>query len=377
MSMSNTGLARTDTSVIGRWWWTIDRWTLSALATLVALGALFTLAASPSVAERIGVDSFYFVHRQFAIIPIAVLVLVGSSLLSPRNVRIVAGIVLAVSLVLVLFTLASGVEVKGARRWISFAGLSLQPSEFIKPAFAIIAAHLFAQQRLKGASPDYLIVCTLFALITGLLLLQPDFGMAMMISAVWFIQFFLAGLPILWVAILVFGGMGGIVIGYQFLPHVASRIDRFLDPASGDRYQISTSLEAFMSGGLAGRGPGEGTVKEVLPDAHADFIFAVIGEEFGLLACLVIVGIYVFILLRGLSRLIGEENLFIVLAATGLLSQFTLQAIINMASSLDLMPTKGMTLPFLSYGGSSLIALSFGMGLFLALTRRRAGSGET
>jgi cell division protein FtsW len=200
--------------------------------------------------------------------------------------------------------------------------------------------------------------------------------MAVVVSAVWFTQFFLAGLRLYWLAAGLAGGVVSFIGAYLVFPHVASRIDRFLDPASGDSYQVDRSMDAFMNGGMWGRGPGEGTVKEYLPDAHADFVFAVAGEELGLVLCLAIVALFAFIVLRGFSRLLQETNLFIVLAATGLFVQFGLQAIINMASSLHLMPTKGMTLPFISYGGSSLLSLGLAMGMALALTRRRFGGAE-
>jgi len=209
-----------------------------------------------------------------------------------------------------------------------------------------------------------------------MLVKQPDLGMAVVVAVVWFAQFFMAGLRLYWVAIGTLAGLGGGVGAYFWLPHVTSRINRFLDPAAGDSYQVNRSIEAFANGGLWGRGPGEGTVKDVLPDAHADFVFAVAGEEFGLVVCVLIVAIFAFIVLRGFSRLLQEGNLFVLLSATGLLIQFGLQAVINMASSLHLIPTKGMTLPFLSYGGSSMLALALGMGMMLALTRRRLGGSE-
>ncbi len=278
---------------------------------------------------------------------------------------------------LLAYTLVGGVEIKGARRWIALPGLSLQPSEFVKPTFAVVSAWLFARYRLRERFPGQWIAIALYALVVGLLIKQPDLGMAAVVSAVWFTQFFLAGLRLVWVALGMATGIAGLVGAYFALPHVASRIDRFLDPASGDSYQVDRSMDAFMNGGWWGRGPGEGTVKEYLPDAHADFVFAVAGEELGLVTCLIIVALFAFIVLRGFSRLLQENNLFVVLAATGLLVQFGLQAVVNMASSLQLMPPKGMTLPFLSYGGSSLLALGLGMGMALALTRRRYGGVET
>ena len=221
--------------------------------------------------------------------------------------------------------------------------------------------------------PGNLISFCLYVLVAGLLLLQPDVGQALVVSAVWFSQWFLAGLPMIWVAVACAVGIAGLTAAYFIFPHVASRIDRFIDPAAGDNYQTDKAMEAFMNGGLWGRGPGEGTVKANLPDAHSDFILAVAGEEFGLIVCLIIVAIFAFIVLRGFVNLMRTTDLFVVIAATGLLVQFALQALINMGSTVNLMPTKGMTLPFISYGGSSLLALAFGMGILLALTRTRLG----
>ena len=368
--------ARTDTSIIGRWWWTVDRWTLAAIACLIFFGVILVFAASPAVAVRIGLDSFYLARHHLMMLPIAVAIVLGVSLMGPRGVRRLAAIGFVVALLLTALTLATGSEIKGATRWISILGFSLQPSEFLKPCFAVVAAWMFAAQNGDGQVPGTLISISLYALVATLLLLQPDLGMTFVVTATWFAQFFLAGLPILWVVALGVLGVAGLVLAYFTFPHVAERIDGFLDPSSGDSYQIDRSLEAFMNGGLYGRGPGEGTVKQFLPDAHADFIFAVAGEELGLLACLLIVGLFAFVVLRGLSRLLRENSQFVQLAATGLLVAFGLQALINMASSLHLMPTKGMTLPFISYGGSSLLALSLGMGMLLALTRRRVGLGD-
>jgi cell division protein FtsW len=298
------------------------------------------------------------------------------SLQSPRGIRRIAGIGFLISLVLLAYTFIGGVEIKGARRWIELPGLSLQPSEFVKPTFAVISAWLFAQYRLNPGFPGHYIAMALFAFVVTLLIKQPDLGMAAVVSVVWFTQFFLAGLRLYWVVTGLVAGAAGLVGAYLTLPHVASRIDRFLDPASDGNYQVDRSMEAFTNGGWWGRGPGEGTVKEYLPDAHADFVFAVAGEEMGLIVCIAIVAVFAFVVLRGFARLMQEGNLFVVLAATGLLVQFGLQAIINMASSLKLMPTKGMTLPFISYGGSSMLALGLGMGMALALTRKRFGAGE-
>ena len=368
---------RTDQSIFGRWWWTVDRWQLLALAVLMALGTVLITAASPPVAERIGIqDTFYFVERHLMMLVPSIALMCAVSMLSPRGVRRVALVVFLVSVALVYATLVVGVEIKGARRWIHVPGLSIQPSEFVKPAFAVVAAWLFSLSRTNPGFPGALLSIALYAFTIAGLLMQPDLGMTVVVSAVWFSQFFLAGLNVILVAILgVLGGVG-LVAAYFTLPHVHSRINRFLDPSAGDNYQVSRSLEAFANGGLLGTGPGQGTVKFSLPDSHADFIFAVAGEEMGLIFCLVIILLFAFIVLRGFARVFNDTNYFVLLAASGLLIQFGLQAAINMGSALHLMPTKGMTLPFISYGGSSLLALGIGMGMMLALTRKRFGPIE-
>jgi cell division protein FtsW len=368
--------ARIDQSQVARWWWTVDRWSLAALGMLIGFGVVMSLAASPPVAERIGYDGLHFVRRHLAMLPLALGLMFAVSLQPPRTIRRIAVIGFAISLVLLALTFAIGAEIKGARRWINFPGLSLQPSEFVKPTFAVVAAWLFSEQKLRPRFPGNLICLALFLVVVAMLIKQPDIGMAAVVAAVWFAQFFMAGMRLYWVAAGALAGLGGVVGAYMYLPHVRVRVDHFLDPSTGDSYQVNRSIEAFANGGLWGRGPGEGTVKDVLPDAHADFVFAVAGEEFGVVVCLAIVALFAFIVLRGFSRMSQEGSLFVLLAATGLLVQFGLQAAINMASSLHLIPTKGMTLPFLSYGGSSMLALGLGMGMMLALTRRRLGGGE-
>lgn len=366
-------LGRTDTSVIGRWWWTVDRWTIAAVSLIIVIGVMLTMAASPGVAARIGADQFHFIRRQFVFLLPAVLVIFAVSLLSPKQVRRLACLGFLGAVCLMALTLVAGQEIKGATRWINLAGISIQPSEFVKPTFAVVAAWMFSEQRLQGNFPGNWISGGLYFLVAGLLLLQPDLGMTIVVTSVWCIEFFVAGLPLFWVLICFLLGLGGLVGAYFTFSHVASRIDRFLDPSAGDSYQVNTALQAFRYGGFFGRGPGEGRVKAVLPDAHTDFIMAVAGEEFGLILCLLVVGLFAFVVLRGFARMVAEENLFVLLATTGLLVQFGLQAIINMASTLHLMPTKGMTLPFISYGGSSMLALALGMGMVLALTRKRYG----
>jgi cell division protein FtsW len=368
--------ARIDQSPVARWWWTVDRWTLGALMALIAIGAVLSMAASPAVAVRIGYDPLHFVKRHLAAVPIALAIMFLVSLLPPRKVRRAAFVLFGLSLAMLVLTLVIGIEVKGARRWIGIAGMPIQPSELVKPTFAIVAAWLFAEQRRRPGFPGGWIAAGLLAVILAMLVKQPDFGMALVVAAVWFAQFIMAGARLYWIGLGAVGLASSILAAYEWLPHVTDRINRFLDPSAGDSYQVRRSLEAFMSGGLWGKGPGEGTVKDVLPDAHADFVFAVAGEEFGLVICVLIVGLFAFVVLRGFSRLLQEQDQFVLLSATGLLIQFGLQAVVNMASALNLIPTKGMTLPFLSYGVSSMLALALGMGMLLALTRRRLGGDE-
>ena len=368
MSMT---VARTDISTVGRWWWTIDKWILAATTLLIFIGIILNFAAGPPAAERIGVEMFHFVRRQMVFLPLTIMVIFGISLLAPVQVRRFAVIGFLIALGLMVLTLLIGIEVKGAKRWIYFAGMSLQPSEFIKPFFAVVAAWMFSEHRLREDFPGNIISMGLLFSVIAVLLSQPDIGMTLVVTAVWCAQFFMAGLPIFWVILIIVAGMGAIVSAYFTFPHVASRVDRFLDPTTGDSYQITQAMRAFQQGGLFGRGPGEGRVKEALPDAHTDFIFAVAGEEFGILLCLLMVALFAFLVIRALLKVLREENMFVLLAVGGLAVQFGLQAIINMASSLHMMPTQGMTLPFISYGGSSLVALGVGMGMILALTRRR------
>jgi cell division protein FtsW len=366
-------LSRADNSVLGRWWWTVDRWTLGAVGALIGFGYIMMLAASPAVAERIGSSRDLFLFKQVFFLAAAGAVVVAVSLLSPRGVRRLAIIGCIIALALTAATMVVGVEIKGARRWLALPGLSVQPSEFLKPCFAVVAAWLMSEGRRTPRFPGKLLAIGIFLVIALLLKSQPDVGMLAVITAVFFAQLYVDGLNLFLVAIAVIGfGFAG-AGAYMLFPHVQKRVENFLHPGNttGSDYQPHTALEAFGNGGLLGRGPGEGHVKDILPDAHADFVFAVAGEEFGMILCLVIIAVFAFIVLRALLRLLKEQELFVVLSCTGLVSGFGLQAFINMASSLQLIPTKGMTLPLISYGGSSALAVALGMGMLLALTRRR------
>lgn len=374
--MSKT-FSRTDTSLLGRWWWTVDRWTLAALIILLSVGFLLSFAGSPPVAHRLKLEEFYFVKRHiFLLIPSLVLI-IGVSLLNVQQIRRLSVFLYGIGILCMIVTVFYGVEIKGARRWLSIGGLSIQASEFVKPAFCVLVAWMFAE---KAKSPDFPGVTTsllLMFVFIGFLLLQPDLGMTLVAVATWVGILFIAGIQIFW--IILAGGVGAFVLGVSYLifPHVHKRLDQFLNPqnldAHQDLYQINQSLEAFANGGFFGRGPGEGIVKKHLPDAHADFIFAVAGEEFGLWLCFFLLGLFLFIILRSFIRAISDNNVFAIFSIGGLLIQFGLQAVINMASSLHMIPTKGMTMPFISYGGSSMLALSMAMGMVLALTRKRHG----
>ncbi len=371
-----TPFSRTDTSLLGRWWWTVDRWMLTAVLLLMLVGAALALAASPAAAERIGLDSFHFARQQLLFLPVALIVMLGVSLMSRTGVQRIGVAGTALSLALLALTLIVGLELNGARRWLSLGGFHLQPSEFVKPCLAVFMAAVLARSREEQLPYGKLFASVPVVLAALFLVLQPDIGMATTVAAVWFVQMFVAGMPL---ALAVLGGaatVGGLFFAYHNLAHVKSRIDQFIDPTTGDTYQVDTSLRAFEVGGLFGRGPGEGTVKHVLPDAHTDFIFAVAAEEFGVVACIVIVALFGFIVLRGFARIMRGGDLFSLIAVTGLLAQFGFQALINMGVAIRLLPAKGMTLPFLSYGGSSTMATAIGLGMVLALTReRRNGEG--
>jgi cell division protein FtsW len=365
-------VSRADRSRFAEWWWTVDRVLLGAAVGLMFAGIVLSLAASPAVAERLGYESFYFVKRHLLFLGPAIVVMIATSFLTPRQARRMALLVLVAAMILMLAALFVGAEVNGARRWIDVAGFSLQASEFMKPAFVLIVAWLFAENARRTDIPGNAFALILLAMVVALLVAEPDFGQTILVVIVWGALLFLAGLSWPWIAGIGAVVAGGVFAAYFALPHVAVRIDRFLQPASGDTFQIDKALASITRGGWFGQGPGEGIIKRVIPDAHTDFIFAVAAEEFGILACIVLVAVFALVVFRGLSRSARSDDGFIRLSAAGLVVLFGTQCAINMAVNLNLMPAKGMTLPFISYGGSSLIAVAFGMGLLLALTRSRA-----
>jgi cell division protein FtsW len=365
-------VSRAEPSLSGRWWWSIDRVILSGLVALMVSGVVLLMAGGPPVAERLGLSTFHFVNRQAAYLFLAMTIFIGVSFLTPRQVRRAALLIYVGSLAMVVATLYLGVEVKGARRWLTLGPLgSVQPSEFLKPAFVVIAAWAFSEGGRRPDLPGTWIAFLLLPATIAPLVLQPDFGQTMLVTLVWAGLFFVAGLHWFWVLGLGGAGAVGILIAYQLVPHVRARIERFMDKGSGDTFQIDTALESFAQGGWLGKGPGEGTVKRILPDAHTDFIFAVTAEEFGIVVCILLVMMFALIVLRSLSVAQKAEDPFIRLAVTGLALLFGIQASINMMVNLHMMPAKGMTLPFVSYGGSSLISLAIGTGFLLALTRKR------
>jgi cell division protein FtsW len=363
-------LSRVDKSPVANWWWTVDRWFLAAFLSLMGLGIVLSFAASPAVAERIGLDSFHFATRQIVFTLPALGAMLFVSFLEARQIRRVSIILLVAMMILMVVVLYVGVEVKGARRWVSLAGLSVQPSEFLKPAFVIICAWLFAEHKRQPDIPGNILAILLLGVVLALLVAQPDLGQTMLVLGTWGAMFFMAGMSWFWIAAFGIAGAGGAFAAYTIFPHVAGRIDRFLT-GEGDTFQVDMGREALVHGGWWGVGPGEGTVKRIIPDSHADFVFSVAGEEFGIALCLLIMAVFAFIVLRGLTIALKERDDFTRYAVAGLVIVFGLQSIINMAVNLQLMPAKGMTLPFISYGGSSQIAIAISMGMVLALTRRR------
>ncbi len=364
-------ISRAHRTPFGEWWWTVDKLTLAAIGALMLAGVVLSLAASPPVAGRLGLDPFFFVDRHIFYLLVSVAVMLGVSFLTPHQIRRLSIIVFAVSLLLCALTPEIGPEIKGARRWLVIFGMNIQPSEFLKPAFVILIAWLFGESARRPDMPANLISLSLLIVVVALLVLQPDFGQTMLVAMVWSALFFMAGMRVIWVAGIGAVSGAGLTVAYYTVPHVTRRIQHFLHPASGDTYNIDIATESFMRGGWFGTGPGEGTVKRILPESHTDFVFAVAGEEFGVALCLVLVALFAFIVIRSLLRALRNEDLFARFAAAGLAILFGTQAAINIAVNLRLMPAKGMTLPFISYGGSSMISLAYAVGMLLALTREQ------
>lgn len=364
-------VSRADRSRLADWWFTVDHVLVGAILAIVGAGLVLSLAASPSVAIRKGLPTYYFVERHFIFSAAGVVVMMAVSLLSPISVRRLALALFLASIGGMIAVHFVGPEIHGARRWLSFSGHSLQPSEFAKPAFVILSAWLFAEGQRRKDMPALSLAVLLAVLMAGLLLAEPDVGQTILVGSVWGALFYLSGQPLLGAAIVGACGALGIAIAYSTLDHVQMRIDRFFAPMPGDNSQLDRAMQSFSEGGFLGRGPGEGTIKMVLPDAHADFIFAVVAEEYGIIACMVLLGLFAFVVLRALIKAAQEPDRATRLSIQGLALLFGLQALINMGVNVGLLPAKGITLPFVSAGGSSMLAVSITLGMLLALTRRR------
>lgn len=364
-------LSRTDRSRVADWWFTVDHVLVGAILALVGAGLVLSLAASPAVAIRKGLPTYYFVERHLFFSGLGVVVMLAVSLLTPRGVRRLAlGLfaVAAVGLVAVHFT---GAEINGARRWLSIGGHSFQPSEFAKPGFVVLSAWLFAESQRRADMPALPLAILLALCFTGLLISEPDVGQTLLVSCVWGTLYYLSGQALLGAGIIAVCGALGVAFAYSTFDHVHSRVDKFFSPTPGDNSQLDRAMKSFSEGGFLGRGPGEGTIKTVLPDAHTDFIFAVVAEEYGVIACLVLLGLFAFIVMRALIAAAQEKDAATRLSIQGLAMLFGLQALINMGVNVGLLPAKGITLPFISSGGSSMIAVSITLGMLLALTRHR------
>lgn len=368
-------LKRNDRSHIGIWWWTVDKWMLALTILLAVLGVFLVMAASPPVAERIELSSQHFVIRHGIFLLVAMAFLLGFSMLSHRQVRIISLISLLGSLVLILLSILIGPEIKGASRWLTVGPFNIQPSEFAKPFFIVANAWLLSLWREGKTFPGWKISIGVLAVLLGLLVLQPDIGMSILIVLTWSFQIFLAGMPLAFVILLTFIiAPAAFYSAYTLLPHVTDRVDKFME---GGGMQAKFAMRSFSNGGVFGVGPGEGVFKYHLPDAHADFIFAVAGEEFGLIFCILLIGVFAAIMFRGFHHAFDNtSSMFLILAISGLSLQLGIQAAIHIASSIHIMPTKGMTLPFISYGGSSLLATGISFGILLSLSRQYWQTGR-
>jgi cell division protein FtsW len=370
-------ISRADRSRLAEWWFTVDMVLLAAIVVLVATGLVLSLAASPAVAIKKGYETFYFFERHVAFSIAAAPIMLAISLLEPQAVRRLAALVLLAAFAGLVAVALSGPEINGARRWLLVAGHSLQPSELAKPAFVVVAAWLFAETGRRPDMPALALAAGLLAALIGLLVVQPDIGQSLLVAMVWGALYFLSGQSLLGGAALAAAGVAGLIGAYFAFPHVQGRIDRFLVPSAGDNSQVDRAVQSFSEGGFFGRGPGEGQIKSVLPDAHTDFIFAVVAEEYGVVACLALLLLLGFIVMRALARSLTEPEAATRLSIQGLALLFGLQALINMAVNVGLAPAKGMTLPFISSGGSSMLGVALLLGMLLALTRRRPDSIRT
>ena len=379
MSASYTpAFSRNDQSPVAQWFWTVDRGLLGAALALMGLGVALSFASSPAaiLADESITDPFHYSWRMMVFSGAGLGLMLTSSLLSPRGVRRIAVLALFGAIVVMMALPFIGDTVKGAARWVNFGPFSLQPSEFAKPGLIVFAAWMFAEAQKGQGVPGVTIAFGFYALTVCLLLIQPDIGQTLLITTTFMAVFFMAGVPFKWMAVLASLGMAGLVSLYFVFGHMRDRLSRFFSPETTDTHQIDSASEAIRAGGLLGRGIGEGVMKRRVPDLHTDFIYSVGAEEFGLILSLIMIGLYAFIVIRGMRRAMKLTDPFEQTAAAGLFMLIGLQACINVAVNLNLIPTKGMTLPFISYGGSSMLAMGLTMGFALALTRRRPGAYE-
>ena len=372
---AHQAFARSDRTRIGVWWWTMDRWLLGAVAVLMVLGVTMSFSASPAAAARMNVgDPFHFALRQCVFAAAGATILIGASLLDDRGVRRAAFFIYLAAILIMAALPFIGHSAKGATRWLDLGGFSLQPSEFMKPALIVLVAWMFAEAQKGQGVPGVTIAFALYGVSVALLLIQPDVGQTILISVAFGAAFWMAGVPISWVMGLGVFTVGGLMSTYFLFPHVASRVNRFINPEASDTHQVDRAAEAIAAGGLFGRGPGEGVMKRHVPDLHTDFIYSVAAEEYGLIFSLILIGLFAFLVIRGLHRALKLSDPFQQVAAAGLFVLVGEQVLINVAVNLNLIPTKGMTLPFISYGGSSMLAICLTLGLALALTRSRPGA---
>ena len=378
MTDYSPAFSRNDPSPIAKWFWTVDRGLLAAALTLVALGVSLSFASSPAaiLADQSIKDPFHYSWRMIVWASMGLVIMMTTSLLSPRGVRRIALLGLLAAIVVMAALPFIGNEVKGAARWVNLGPFSLQPSEFAKPSLIVVAAWMFSEAKKGKGVPGVSIAFGAWALTVGLLLIQPDIGQTLLITTTFMAVFFMAGVPLKWVAALAAAGAAGVVGLYFAFSHMRDRLSRFFSPETTDTHQIDRASEAIRAGGLVGRGVGEGVMKRSVPDLHTDFIYSVGAEEFGLVLSLAMISVYAFIVIHGMRRAMKLTDPFEQTAAAGLFMLIGLQASINIAVNLNLIPTKGMTLPFISYGGSSMLAMGLTMGLALALTRRRPGAYE-
>jgi len=370
--------SRNDQSHVAQWFWTVDRGLLGAALALMALGVALSFASSPAaiLADESITDPFHYSWRMMVFSSVGLSIMLTTSLMSPRGVRRIAVLALFGAIVVMMALPFIGDTVKGAARWVNFGPFSLQPSEFAKPGLIVFAAWMFAEAQKGQGVPGVTIAFGFYALTVSLLLIQPDIGQTLLITTTFMAVFFMAGVPFKWMAVLASLGMAGLVSLYFVFGHMRDRLSRFFSPETTDTHQIDSASEAIRAGGLLGRGIGEGVMKRRVPDLHTDFIYSVGAEEFGLILSLIMISLYAFIVIRGMRRAMKLTDPFEQTAAAGLFMLIGLQACINVAVNLNLIPTKGMTLPFISYGGSSMLAMGLTMGFALALTRRRPGAYE-